>query len=118
MTPNICKSCGAELIPGKDFCPKCLLRTSVVTITKNQSQKDTPENRAKNMKEFKVLGIVETWNVITGVKSNKKIIEDELYSYGLDGWSVKAMTTRQIPGIGTLAFEDLIILERDMPLEP
>jgi len=100
MTVHFCDSCGAELIPGKEFCPKCLLRVAVVipapakTENKKQYPKDTPENRAKKMKEYKVIGTEETGGLDGGGKFNKKLLEDTLNSYGLEGWSVKAIATR------------------------
>jgi hypothetical protein len=120
MAQNVCKSCGAELIPGKEFCPKCLVRVPVVPVatTKKQYPKDTPENRAKKMKEYKVIGMEEIWSFDGGGKFNKKGLEDLLNSYGSEGWRVKAIATRQIPGFATLTNESVIILERDMPLEP
>jgi len=57
MAQKFCKSCGAELIPGKEFCPKCLGRISVVEPIKKQYPKDSPENRAKKLKEYKVIGM-------------------------------------------------------------
>jgi hypothetical protein len=89
----------------------------LLAATIKQYPKDTPENCAKKMKEFKVIGMDEEWNVLTGAKSNKQLIEQSLNSYGLEGWSVKAIAIRQIPGIGTITYENLLILERDMPLE-
>ncbi|MCK9580009.1 MAG: zinc ribbon domain-containing protein [Methanoregula sp.] len=120
MAKLFCKSCGAELIPGKEFCPKCLLRVPVspVANVKKVYPKDTPENRAKKMKEFKVFVIKDAWDFGSGGQFNAKKIEDTLNSYGFDGWSVKEMATRQIPGIGSLTYEMVVILERDMPLEP
>jgi uncharacterized Zn finger protein (UPF0148 family) len=124
MTKQFCDSCGAELIPGKEFCPKCLLRVAVVVSaankekSKKQYPKDTPENRAKKMKEFKVIGMEEVWSLDSGEKFNKKRMEDALNSYGTEGRSVKAIATRQIPGFASLTNESIIILERDMSLEP
>jgi uncharacterized Zn finger protein (UPF0148 family) len=124
MTKHFCDSCGAELVPEKEFCPKCLQRVAVVisaaekAISKKQYPKDTPENRAKNMKEFKVIGMEEVWSLDSGGNFNKKKMEDTLNSYGTEGWSVKAIATRQIPGFASLTNESIIILERDMPLEP
>lgn len=124
MVKQFCDSCGAELIPGKEFCPKCLLRVAVVVpvvekeVSKKQYPKDTPENRAKKMKEFKVFVIKDALDLVSGGQFNAKKIEDELNSYGSDGWSVKEIATRQIPGIASLTYEMVIILERDMPLVP
>jgi uncharacterized Zn finger protein (UPF0148 family) len=30
MAQQFCKACGTELIPGKEFCPKCLVRVPKV----------------------------------------------------------------------------------------
>lgn len=64
-------------IPGKEFCPNCLLRVAVVIPdTGKESQKkypkDTPENRAKKMKEFKVIGMEEVWSLDSRGNFNKK----------------------------------------------
>lgn len=124
MAKQFCDSCGAELIPGKEFCPKCLLRVAVIVpggekeASKKQYPKDTPENRAKKMKEFKVIGMEEVWSLDSGGNFNRQKMEDTLNSYGTDGWSVKAIATRQIPGFASLTNESIIILERDMPLVP
>jgi hypothetical protein len=120
MAKDTCKSCGTELIPGREFCPKCLIRVPVVSgvVNKKQYPKDTPENRAKKLKEYKVIGMEEEWSFGSGGRSNKKMIEDALNSYGLEGWCVKEIATRQIPGFGSITYENIIILERDMPLEP
>jgi uncharacterized Zn finger protein (UPF0148 family) len=123
MTKYFCDSCGAELIPGKEFCPKCSNRVAVVVpavgvdVSKKHYPRDSPENRAKKMKEFKVIGMEEIWSLDSGGNFNKKNMEDMLNSYGIDGWSVKAIATRQIPGFLSLTHESIIILERDMPLE-
>ena len=119
MAQNFCKSCGAELVPGKEFCPKCLVRVPVVPVAtgKKQYPKDTPENRAKKLKEYKVIGTEEGWFMASGGKVNKKIIEDTLNSYAADGWSLREVITRQIPGLGSITFESILILVRDMPLE-
>jgi hypothetical protein len=132
MVQKICKACGTELIPGKVFCPNCLVRipdvpdvpvaptTLVVPVAANKKQypKDTPENRAKKLKEYKVVGMEEVWNPGGGGRFNKRLIEDTLNSYGSEGWCVKEIATRQIPGIASFTYEIIIILERDMPLEP
>lgn len=89
-----------------------------VAESKKQYPKDTPENRAKKMKEFKVIAMEEIWSLDGGGIFNKKVLEDTLNSHGLEGWSVKAIATRQIPGFASLTHESMIILERDMPLEP
>jgi uncharacterized Zn finger protein (UPF0148 family) len=77
MTNQICESCGAELIPGKEFCPKCQLRIAGVpagedAAGENLYPKDTPENRTKEMKEFKVIGMKEVWSLDSGGNFNKK----------------------------------------------
>jgi hypothetical protein len=120
MAQNFCMACGTELIPGKEVCPKCSVRVPGVPIVtgKMQYPKDTPENRAKKMKEFKVIGMEDAWSLVDGGKFNKQLMEEILNSYGFEGWSVKAIATRQIPGIASLTNESMIILERDMPLEP
>jgi hypothetical protein len=115
-----CRSCGTELIPGKEFCPQCLVRVPVVPIAANKKQYpgDTPENRAKKMKEFKVIGMEEVWSLDSGGNFDKKKMEDTLNSYGTDGWSVKAIATRQIPGFASLTNESIIIPELNMSRVP
>jgi len=116
MAQNFCKACGAELIPGKEFCPKCLVRVPVIPLAdiRKQVLKDTPENREKKLKEYKVLqmtvSILQNWgNVI-----NPQKMEEKLNSYASEGWKVVSLSTGN-PG----NFSDyIIILERDIPLEP
>jgi len=117
MAQNFCKSCCAELIPNKEFCPKCLIRVPPV-VNKKEYPKDTPENRAKKLKEYKVIGTEEGWFLGSGGKINRKFMEDTLNSYASEGWAVKEVIARQIPGFGSLTYESIIILERDMPLVP
>ncbi|MDP3564561.1 MAG: DUF4177 domain-containing protein [Methanoregula sp.] len=117
MAQNFCKSCDAELIPGKEFCPKCLIRVPVVA-TQKQYPKNTPENRAKKMKEYKVIGMEDMWIAGSGGKFNTKKIEDALNSYGYEGWSIKEIATRQTPGFASITSEIILILERDLPLDP
>ncbi|MFA5268072.1 MAG: DUF4177 domain-containing protein [Methanoregula sp.] len=124
MTKHFCDSCGAELIPGKEFCPKCLLRVAVVVPAgenaenKKQYPKDTPENRAKKMKEYKVTVFEEIANLSSRGKYDKTRLEDTLNSIGAEGWDLKKTMTRQIPGLASNTIEFIMIFERDMPLEP
>jgi hypothetical protein len=120
MAQNFCMACGTELIPGKEVCTKCSVRVPGVSIVagKKQYPKDIPENRAKKMKEYKVVVMEDVWHPAGSGKFNKNLLEDMLNSYGFEGWSMKVITKRQIPGIASLTTESIIILERDMPLEP
>jgi uncharacterized Zn finger protein (UPF0148 family) len=116
MAQNVCKACGAVLIPGKEFCPKCLVRVQNVE-TKKQYPKDTPENRAKKLKEYKVIGQEDVW--LAGGKFDKNALENMINFYALDGWTVKEISTSNTFGIFTVSRDEMIIiLERDMPLEP
>jgi len=117
MAHNFCKSCGTELIPGKEFCPKCLIRIPVA-ISKKQYPKDTPENRAKMMKEYKVIGQEDTW--LNGGRFDKTSLENMLNFYALEGWTVREISASKTFGVffGTPRDEMIIILERNLPLEP
>ena len=117
MEKNTCKACGAELIPGKEFCPKCLIRAPAEE-TKKQYPKDTLENRDKKMKEYKVTVFEEVSNLASRGKYDKTRLEDTLNSFGREGWSLKKILTRQIPGLASNIIEIIMILERDMPLKP
>lgn len=135
MTKHFCDSCGADLIPGKEFCPQCLLRVAVVvpaaekTMNKKQYPKDTPENHAKKMKEFKVvvvqdkilfsLGAALTLNPKNVVTYQTQNLEDKLNDLGLEGWCIKHVEKRRVLDRPTdTIFESIVFLERDLPLEP
>jgi hypothetical protein len=120
MTEKRCRACGTVLVPGREFCPNCLIRVPADPPEKTRRigyPKDTPENRARNMKEFRVIGMEEVW-CLEGGKFDKMKMEDMLNSYGKEGWSVKAVATRQLPGFASLTNESIVILERDLPLVP
>jgi uncharacterized Zn finger protein (UPF0148 family) len=126
MTKYFCTSCGAELMPGKEFCPKCLIRVVVVvpnvpTVSispvaesKKQYLKDTPDNRAKNLKEYKVIGVEQ--GLFEGPHFNKKNLEKILNSYALEGWKVIEFSINN-PSFSGVPTQIIIILERNMPLE-
>jgi hypothetical protein len=78
----VCKSCGAELIPGKEFCPKCLVRVPALPVIASEKRypKDTTENRAKKMREFRVMGMEEVWSLDGGGNFNTQKTEDALNS--------------------------------------
>jgi hypothetical protein len=118
--PKVCKACGTELIPGKEFCPKCLVRVLEPVVVKGQKgyPVDNPENRAKKMKEYKVIGQEDEW--LNGGRFDKKSMENMLNHYALDGWAVREISSSKTFGIffGTPRDEIIIILERDMPLDP
>jgi hypothetical protein len=121
MAQKTCKACGAELIPGKEFCPKCLVRIppNVQTGTiKKQYPKDTPENRAKNLKEYKVIGFEDEESLSNMGKANIGGLEDFLNSHASEGWIVKEVIERNFPSLTSRVHQYVIILERDMPLEP
>lgn len=109
MPKNYCTACGAELIPGKEFCPKCLVRVSVTSQI--QYPKDTQENRAKKMKEYKVIGQEDRW--LIGGRFDKRSLEKMLNFYALEGWTVKAIEASKTVGmfLETPRDEIIIILE-------
>lgn len=112
MVKSVCRACGAELIPGKEFCPKCLVR-----VPEKESLKkvllDTPENRSKNFKEYKVIGQEDKF--LNGGRFDKTSLEKMLNSYAEEGWMVKEISTSKTFGIffGTPRDEMIIILERN-----
>jgi uncharacterized Zn finger protein (UPF0148 family) len=121
MAQQFCKACGTALIPGKEFCPNCLVRGSGVIPAapkekvKKQYPKDTPENRARKLKEYKVISFEEA---ITNARFSKKSIENELNSHASDGWKVKECSISNPSSLAFTVNQLIIILERDMPLEP
>lgn len=117
MTPKFCSNCGAELISGMDVCLKCHTPILPVVAGKKEYPKDTPENRAKKMKEFKVIVFDEVADSAKG-KYDKARLETMLNTLGPEGWSLKNARLRQIPGLVSSTIEHIMIFERDMPLEP
>jgi hypothetical protein len=119
MAQKFCKSCGAELIPGKDSCPACLIPLPAASgeASKKQHSHDTPETSTRKIKEYKVIKLEEKWIIGSGGKINIKKLEETLNSYGLDGWNLKETTTRQNPGVASFSYEILIIFERDRTLK-
>jgi hypothetical protein len=114
---KFCKSCGTQFVEGNPFCPKCLIRAPDEMIPKDYPQ-DTPENRAKKMREYKVIGMEDTW--FNGGRFDKMSLENMLNHYALDGWKVREISASKTLGVisGLARDEMIIILERDMPLEP
>jgi hypothetical protein len=117
MAQKMCKACGAELIPGKEFCPKCLVRVPPEPV-KKRYPKDTPENRAKKLKEYKVVGFEDEESLSNMGKANISGLENFLNSFASEGWTVKEVIERNFPSLTSVVHQYLIILERDMPLEP
>lgn len=110
-----CKSCGAELIPGKEFCPKCLIRVPPSLAMKQKDIiEDTPENKAKNLKEYKIISQEDEW--LNGGRFDKTSMENMLNSYAKKGWRVKVIASSKTFGVffGTPRDEMIIVLERDM----
>lgn len=114
MVQKYCTSCGAELIPGNIYCPKCLIRVPVEQ--EKHYPKDTPENRARKMREFKVTVYEEVWDLGSRGKYNTQKVEDFLNTFGRDGWSLKKIVSRTVPGLAFNTIQFIIFLERDMPL--
>ena len=83
-----------------------------------QYPKDTPENRAKKMREYKVFVFEEVMDLGSRGMYNKTKMENALNALGLEGWSLKKIVTKQIPGFASTTVQLIMILERDMPLEP
>ena len=123
MQQNFCDSCGEKLIPGRGFCPQCGRCISAVAPGapavpgKNPYPNAAPGNRIRSIKEYKVIELNDVWNLGSGGRFDTAIIEKRLNSYGLDGWSLKESASRQIPGLGTLSHQFIIILEREIPLQ-
>jgi hypothetical protein len=123
---SFCSSCGESVITGTKICPKCNGTTfssklSHIAISKEdlaKRPKDTPENRAKKLMEYLVIGQENEW--FTGDRFDRLSLEKMLNHYALDGWTVKEMTTSPTFGVifGTPRDEMIIILERDMRLIP
>lgn len=124
MAQKICKSCGSELVPGNAFCPKCLVRVidysppEPAGLVKMPVLKDTPENRAKHLKEYKVVGMEDTW--LNGGRFDKFSLQNMLNSYASDGWRVREISASKTLGVitGLARDEMIVILERDLPLVP
>ena len=75
MTPKFCSNCGAELISGMEVCLKCHTPVIPPATGKKEYPKDTPENRARKMKEYKVIVFDEV------ADSDKRLTHDPvLYS--------------------------------------
>ena len=64
------------------------------------------------MKEYKVLTQKDTW--FSG-KFDPRKLEDAINSYSLQGWTLKAAFSAEVPAIwGKSREEAIIILERDL----
>jgi hypothetical protein len=119
MVQKFCKACGAALTPGEKFCPKCLVKAPDYDPQKvDLFLKDTPENRAKKLMEYKVVGQEDMW--LNGGRFDKISLEKMLNYYAHEGWKVREITTSKTVGVflGTPRDEMIVILERDMQLEP
>lgn len=119
MAQKYCRTCGAQLVQGNPFCPKCLQRIPEDVIESwKVYPKDTPENRAKEMKEYKVVGMEDSWQ--NGGRFDKVSLENMINHYSLQGWRVREISASKTLGLfSSLARDELlVILERDMPLEP
>ncbi len=117
MTPKFCSNCGAELVQGVEICLKCHSPVFPTATGKKQYPKDTPENRARKMREYKVIVFDEVADAASKGKYDKTRLETTLNSLGLEGWSLKKTRMRQIPGLVSSTIEFIMIFERDMPLE-
>ncbi|PKL65146.1 MAG: hypothetical protein CVV32_03905 [Methanomicrobiales archaeon HGW-Methanomicrobiales-3] len=67
------------------------------------------------MKEYKVILFEES---IASARFSKNSIENELNSYAFDGWKVKGCSISNPSSLAFTLNQLIIILERDMPLEP
>lgn len=99
------------MIPDKEFCPNCLVRVIDYVdpkIFQMPRLKDTPENRAKNIKEYKVVGQEDTW--LNGGRFDKISLQNMLNSYALQGWHVREISASKTLGVITgLARDEMII---------
>ena len=68
------------------------------------------------MKEYKVIGQEDIW--MQGGRFDKTSLENMINSYALDGWTVKDISASKTWGMIVQRDEMIVILERDMPLEP
>ncbi|MEN6609207.1 MAG: DUF4177 domain-containing protein [Methanoregulaceae archaeon] len=112
---NICSACG-KTHEAATFCPYC--NTPVKKeIIKTGRIKDTPENRAKGLKEYKVIGQEDEW--LNGGRFDKTSLQNMLNYYANQGWIVKEISASKSFGIffGTPRDEMIIILERDLFLD-
>jgi hypothetical protein len=118
---SYCVNCGEQIITGTGVCPKCQgtnFGDKKDIVCKKTYLKDTPENRAKKMSEYKVIGQEDEW--LNGGRFDKYSLEKMLNHYALEGWKVREISASKTYGIffGTPRDEMIIILERDMPLSP
>lgn len=107
-----CPSCG-KTHEAAERCPYCNTPVRKEKIEHGQIP-DTPENRAKSLKEYKVIGQEDEW--LNGGRFDKISLENMLNHYARNGWTVKEISASKTFGIffGTPRDELLIILERDL----
>jgi hypothetical protein len=112
---SYCLNCGENVITGTPVCPKCQgVKFGDKKDIPPKKIKDTSENRAKNLKEYKVVGQEDQW--LDGGRFDKNSLERMLNHYALDGWRVREISTSKTVGVffGTHRDEMIIVLERDM----
>jgi len=109
-----CKKCSKTFAAGCKTCPWCGAPTEISCDPKAFRLPDTPANRLKNLKEYKIIGQEDEW--LNGGRFDKTSFQNMLNSYAQHGWTVREMTTSKTFGIffGTPRDEMLIVLERDM----
>jgi len=112
-----CKKCSKSFAEGCITCPWCGQPVPTPTHIEVKIPKlpDTPENRAKKLKEYKIIGQDDEW--LNGGRFDKTSMENMLNFYARQGWVVKEMASSKIFGFligGTNRDEMVIVLERDM----
>jgi hypothetical protein len=111
----ICTKCSKKYAFGCNTCPWCGNPAPIpIDYNKTNRLPDTPANRLKNLKEYKIIGQEDEW--LNGGRFDKISMENMLNSYARHGWTVKEMTSSKTFGIffGTPRDEMMIVLERDM----
>ena len=108
----VCKKCSKNFAAGCNTCPYCGHKVEIVPKVLNVP--DTPENRLKNLKEYKIIGQEDEW--LNGGRFDKNSMENMLNSYARQGWRVREMISSKTFGVffGTPRDEMMIVLERDM----
>jgi hypothetical protein len=109
---NFCKACGKPLMPNLKKCGWC--DTPLELPPRVRRLPDTPQNRARNLKEYKIVGQEDEW--LNGGRFDKISMENMLNSYAAQGWIVREMSSSKTFGVffGTPRDEMMIVLERDM----
>ncbi len=109
MAHHYCQRCGTKLIPGKEYCPGCSYRVPEVAAP--------PDTESVQVREYKVIGTEEALDLTSGGRVNKQAMEKILNTHAKNGWCLKTTITRQLPGLTSITYESILILERDVPSE-